>query len=213
MTDTEFSTTPKGRRWLEAERALNDKARLAGVGIRGGECQPNPTAKAPIQHPASSPIWSAYQVAIPTGWKALLPVFYPVQNPRAVSDLQDSLSAVNQEFWRFGAGVLLCRLEVDGQEAVQEFEDGALLAAAFLGSDGQYLQASQDRPAFGVVPLAAPSSKSPDQTECLVLLPLLESPPVAGKVYPPCRLFVDGVEVRFAKTNTPMPQSEPKGDR
>lgn len=217
MTDTEHFAIPKGFFDMdEARRHSAERRRcLAAEKIRSDACQSSRAAKAPIQHQASSPKWSAYQVAIPAGWKALLPVFYPVQSPHAVSDLQDSLSVVNLAFWRFQAGVLLCRQEADDQEAVREFEGGVLQEAAFLGSDGQYLQAAQARPTYGVVPLAAPSSTSTDQIQggdCLVLLPLLESPHVAGKVYPPCRLFVDGIEVRFLGEETDSQHAETQGD-
>jgi hypothetical protein len=76
---------------------------------------------------------------------------------------------------RFRVGVLLCRLETDCLAAGLEFEAGLLLEAAFLGQDGQYLQAAPERPAYAVIPLAAPSSTSLDQprsAECLILLPL-----------------------------------------
>src|SRR5690606_35709686 len=59
--------------WLKAECRV-----LEARGIIPGCDQPSPVATAPIPHQEGSPMWHGYRVAIPAGWKALSPVFYPV---------------------------------------------------------------------------------------------------------------------------------------
>ena len=175
------------RKWLAGEKAIFAVA------------QPNLAASESIQHQAGSPTYHGYQVAIPVGWKALLPVFYPIPDAPDEPARQGMPAALLKGSRRFRVGVLLCRLETDGQEARQEFEGDALLEAAFLGQDGQYLQESPVRPIYGVVPLAAPSPKCPSQlpsAECLILLPLIDPCPSGlRESLPPIMMFVNGVRV------------------
>ena len=170
------------------------------MAISPGEPRTIPAATESRTHQAGSPMFHGYQVEIPAGWQALRPVFYPVPDAPGGSGAQDSLAAVTAAMQRFRAGVLLCRPETDGQEAAREFQAGVLLEAAFLTQDGQFVQSAPERPAYGVLPLAVPSSMSlgqPGSGECLVLLPLIRFPPEPGEVYPPIRMFVDGREVNL----------------
>jgi hypothetical protein len=161
--------------------------------------QPNSAASESIQHQEGSPKYHGYQVAIPAGWKALLPVFYLIPGAPDEPARQGMPAALLKGWRRFRAGVLLCRLGTDGREARQEFEGGALLEAAFLGQDGQYLQASPVRPTYAVLPLAAPSFNPTDQSEraeCLILLPLFGPCPSGPREsLPPIMMFVNGVHV------------------
>ena len=145
--------------------------------IRSVSDQANPVETAPIPHQAGSPMWAEYRVAIPEAWKAHCVVLYPISAAPDGSMRPDMPAALTSELQQFRAGVLLCHPETDGQEAVQEFQSGALLEAAFLSQDGQYLQASPLRPIYGLVPLAAPSPTAkghPRSVECLVLLPCFD---------------------------------------
>lgn len=174
--------------------------------VSRAEPQTIPAATEPMQHQSGSPMFHAYRVEIPAGWKALLPVFYPIPDAHGGSDEQGSLAAVNAAMHRFRSGVLLCLPETDGREALREFQDGTLLEAAFLTQAGQYLQASPARPAYGVLPLAAASSRYSGQCrsgECLVLLPLIRFPGEPDTVYPPVRMFVDGAEVIWPRETDP----------
>ncbi len=152
-------------------------------------------AMAPIPHQEGSPKWHAYRVAIPAGWRALQPVLYQVPDGPD-EPAQPGIPAALLKGWQqFRAGVLLCRPAADGQAARQEFAAGVLPEAAYLGQDGRYLQSAQTRPAYAVIPLAAPSPKSrqPRSAECLVLLPLVDaSPGAARESLPPIMMFVDG---------------------
>ena len=158
----------------------------------------NPAASVSSLDPEGSPIGHAYRVEIPAGWKAVRAVLYPEPSaPRgsAGPDMRDPLQA---GFRRFAAGVLLCRPEADGREAVREFASGASLEAAFLRPDGRYLQASPDRPAFGVLPLACSTTEwtgGSGSGDCLVVLPSVRFPHLPGKTYPLPLLFVDGREI------------------
>lgn len=169
--------------------------------FRGVDAQPNPAATEATLHQAGSPKWRAYQVAVPKEWRALQPVFYPVPGENDQSEPQDTLAVLRAGWRRFQAGVLLCRPGTDGRAAVQEFEACASLEGAFLGQDGQYLQAAQDRPAFAVVPLEGPSPNHLDQNrsdECLVLLPLIDPSPGASRdSVPPLMMFVNGMRVEW----------------
>ena len=147
---------------------------------------------------AGSPRYHGYQGEIPAGWRALSPVLYPDPGAPDRSDLPVARAGVNSAFRRFQAGLLMCRQEADGQEALREFLGAAPLAAALLTPDGQYQQAGPVRPAFGVLPLATPSSSSTDRSGCaeyLVLVPLICTPVSQGDSFAPMRLFVDGLEV------------------
>ena len=142
-------------------------------------------------------MWAAYQVAIPVGWKPHSVVLYPISAAPDGSMRPDMPAALTSGLQQFRAGVLLCRPGTDGQEAVQEFQSGTLLEAAFLTRDGQYLHASPVRPTYGLVPLAAPSPTAkgqPRSVECLVLLPCFD--PLRGAQraeLPPIMMFADGV--------------------
>lgn len=155
-------------------------------------------AMAPSQPSECWPMWHGYLVAVPEGWRALVPVLYQVP---AVPDepARPGIPAAIEAGWRqFRQGVLLCRPGEDGQEAVREFEAGILPEAAFLGQDGRYLQDAPVRPAYAVVPLATPNSMSWDQprsAECLVLMPCVGVLGGSEVTIPPMRLFVDGTEV------------------
>ena len=143
-------------------------------------------------------MFHAYQVEIPAGWRALLPFFYPTRAAHDGSGSQDNPDPLTAGYVQLRAGVLLCRQETDDQAALQEFSAGIVPEAAFLDQDGQYLQASQGRPAFGVLPLEAPSAMCPDRVqgaECLVLLPCVALHGGPDTTYPEPRLFVDGHEV------------------
>jgi hypothetical protein len=216
MADLEYSGMAK-----PLERARRDEALLQAVGFFDAEeaesianlrqkwlagekaicaaAQPNSAASESIQHQEGSPKYHGYQVAIPAGWKALLPVFYPIPDAPDEPARQGMPAALLKGWRRFRIGVLLCRLGTDGQEARQEFEGGALLEAAFLGQDGQYLQASPIRPTYALVPLAAPNSKVLDQSrsaECLILLPLIDPCPSGPREsLPPIMMFVNGARV------------------
>lgn len=191
MADSDYSGSTK-----PLERARRDAAREHTAAISAAP-QPNPAASEPIQHQAGSPMYHGYRVAIPAGWKALRPVFYPIPD---VPDepARPGMPAALLKGWRqFRAGVLLCRPGTDGQEAAQEFQDDVLLEAAFLTQDGQYLQASPVRPTYAVVPLATPKPRCLDQlahAECLVLLPLIDPyPSTPRESLPAIMMFVDGV--------------------
>ena len=182
-------------------RALRDQA--AAQGATGAKDPTSPAALGSIQHRASSPKWSAYQVAIPAGLKALSPVLYPVPDTPDEPERPDMPAALLQGWRRFQAGLLLCRQEADGRAALQEFQSGVLLEAAFLDQAGRYLQASRVRPAYGVIPLAVPNSMSSGlsrSAECLVLLPCLDSPHRPSTTIAPMRMFVDGCEVFFQQS-------------
>jgi hypothetical protein len=164
------------------------------------------TAKRQPTHPetvsswptAGSPIYHAYQAEIPEGWQALCVVWCPMHPAPRIQDQPDSLSVVNSESQRFQVSVLLCRPGTDGQEAVREFRLHDDWEAACLDQDGQYLQPAQMRPAYAVLPLAAPSPTCLDQTqrsECLVLMPSIRLPFSDVETLPPIRMFVDGHEV------------------
>ena len=170
-------------------------------------CAPQaiPAASVSTLDPAGSPMWHGYRAEIPAGWRALQPVFCPVPHAPHGSGSPDSLAAVNQGFQRLRVGILLCPREADGREARREFEAGVLPEAAFLGLEGQYLQASPARPAYGVRLLEAPSSSLTSQSisdECLVLLPCVEFPhrPSCAPL-PPIMMFVAGVCVYRSDTN------------
>jgi len=167
------------------------------------ERQPTGAATAPIPYQAGSPTYHVYRVEIPAGWRALLPVFYPVP-PAPEPPVRPGIpAALVQAMQQFRAGVLLCRSEEDGQAARREFEAGISLEAAFLGQDGRYLRVAQGRPAYGVLPLAAPSpaTTGPGRSvECLVFLPLLDvSPDAARGPIPPIMMMLDGFIVHGAK--------------
>ena len=152
-------------------------------------------AKAPIQHQEGSPKWHAYLVAIPAGWKALQPVLYQVPDGPDEPAQPGIPAALLKGWMQFQAGVLLCRPEADGQAAFREFVAGVSPEEAFLGQDGRYLQSAQKRPAYAVIPLAAPSptSRPPRSDECLVLLPLVDASPGGEREsLPPIMMFVDG---------------------
>lgn len=163
--------------------------------IRSAKPHAIPAATAPIQHQEGSPRWHAYRVEIPAGWRALQPVLYRVPDGPDEPEQPGIPAALLKGWMQFRAGILLCRPEADGPAARQEFEAGVLPEAAFLGQDGRYLQSAQTRPAYAVIPLAAPSPKSrqPRSAECLVLLPFVDASPGAPREsVPPMIMFVDG---------------------
>jgi hypothetical protein len=160
--------------------------------------QSNPVASATSPDQEDLPSYHAYLVEIPEGWKALRPVLYPDQDVPGEQVRPGIPAALLTGFQRYKVGVLLCHPETDGPAAIQEFAGDASLEAAFLGPDGQYLQASPVRPAFALLPLAAPTPIPKGQSrpgECLVLVPLIDSPFIQGKDYLSPRLIVDGVQV------------------
>lgn len=180
--------------WLRAEKALLAEHRVLAT-FEGA--QTSPAASEPIPHQEGSPKYHGYRVAIPEGWTAIAPVFYPVPDVPDEPARQGMPAALLAGWKQFRAGVLLCRPGTDGRAALQEFEDDALLEAAFLGQDGQYLQASPVRPTYAVIPLAAPSSTPLDQNrsvECLILLPLFPALPRGQREsLPPAMMFTNGV--------------------
>lgn len=184
MADLPYSGTAK-----PLERAVRDAL------VNCASPQPSRVAKESIQHQAGSPMYHGYRVAIPEGWRGLLPVFYPIPDTPDEPARPSMPAVLLKGSQQFRAGVLLCRPGTDGREALQEFEDGASLEAAFLDQDGQYLQAAPARPAYGVIPLAAPNPKSSDRTrsaECLILLPLFSSYlPGEPESLPPIMMFID----------------------
>lgn len=189
MADSDYSGMTK-----PLERARRDAAREHAAAISAAP-QPNRAASESIQNQEGSPMYHGYRVEIPAGWRALQPVFYQAPDGLAEPARPSISAAISEGFLQFRVGVLLCRLGKDEQEALQEFEDGASLEAAFLDQDGQYLQAAPARPAYGVIPLAAPNPKSSDRTrsaECLILLPLFSSYlPGEPESLPPIMMFID----------------------
>ena len=170
------------------------------------------TAMAASQHPAMPPKWRAFQVVIPEGWMALLPVLYPIPHGPREQTQPDMPAALSEELLHFAAGILLCRQGTDCRVARQEFEAGTLLAASFLGQDGRYLQDARERPAYAVTPLEGPKSHRGDlsrSVECLVLLPLYVFPREgAAESPPPIMMFVDGICVHRSDRSTPVPQTK-----
>lgn len=180
--------------WIDGERAM--LAQQRGVAATAEVSQSSLAASEPIQHQAGLPKFHGYLVEIPAGWRALRPVFYPIPDVPDEPVLPNMPAALLKGWRRFQVGVLLCRLGTDDQEAAQEFADGVLLEAAFLGQDGQYLQAAPVRPAYGVLPLAAANSNRSNRFAggvCLVLLPLIDPSPSPKRAIPPTIMMVDGV--------------------
>lgn len=188
--------------WSDAERAkvvdrLKEQYPACGAVAATSEVwQSTPAALESIQHQEGLPTHHVYQAAIPEGWRALWPVLYPIPAAPDAPARQGMPAAILKGMARFRAGILLCRQGEDGREAAQEFQADASPEAAFLSQDGQYLQASPSRPAYGVMPLAAPNPTCLGQSkraECLVLLPLLDPCPTAPREsLPPIMMFVDG---------------------
>ena len=174
--------------------------------------QTSPAAMEAIQNRAGSPMWTGYRVAIPEGWQAVWPVFYRVPDAPDEPAQPGIPAALLKGAARFRAGLLLCRPGTDGRAILQEFAGDALPEGAFLGQDGRYLQASQGRPTYAVVPLAAPSPTSTDQSgaaECVVLVPLVDV--TSGTVrdsLPPLMMFVNG---QLVQPLSPIPAPPPPG--
>jgi hypothetical protein len=185
MADLDYSGTAR-----PLERAVRDAL------VNCASHQPSRVATESTQNQAGLPMYHGYRVEIPTGWRALQPVFYQVPDGLPEPARPSISAAFSKGFQQFRVGVLLCRQGTDELAALQEFEAGLAGAEAFLGQDGLYLQSAQTRPAYAVLPLAAPSLARSDQavrSECLVLLPLVHLSFWKLESLPPMMMFVDGV--------------------
>lgn len=156
----------------------------------------SPVASVSSRDPAGSPMWRAYLAEIPAGWRALQPALCVDLPAPDGSGSPDTLAVANQGFGRLRVGILLCRPEADERAALLEYFAGVWPEAADLTPEGRYLRDAPGRPAYGVLPLAAPSSSWPGparQGECVVLLPCVVSPHRSGAPSTaPIMMFVDG---------------------
>lgn len=157
----------------------------------------SPVASGSSPDPAGSPMWHAYLAEIPAGWRALRPAFVAAPPAPCGSGSPDTLAVANQGFQRLRVGILVCRPGADERAALLEYAVGVFPEAADLTPEGQYRQDAPWRPAYGVLPLAAPSSWPKGRSrrgECVVLLPCVSFPYGPSRaVSAPIMMFLDGV--------------------
>lgn len=174
------------------------------IEINRASDQPNSTATGSTPDPEDWPMLRAHHLEIPAGWRALSVVFLPAIDDCLTGGSRDNRDPWDQAMQRFEAGVLLCRPETDDREAAREFEAGVWREAVCRLHDGRCLRVPQGRSDVAVLPLAYSRPAATDRSAsdaCLVLMPLVRFPHVAGETYPAPMLFVDGRQIE-----TPWPE-------